>query len=467
MSKRYVLSVQCLLLFLFIFPVNESLANVPFKLSIKFIVDEFGSRPTGAFNTDDQVYAQEALGNEILATQMSELRMQITEIIDLPTTLSAYSMLTANAANRDIIRDLALADPVTWAWRTNSINVYVTGSGSAWSSKPPNNEIIIMGQGVFDMTLLHESGHNLDLRHTHNDGGNDGCDDTINDDSAWTSIDDMANNEYGKDYVLLTVEQQYIVDMTWHNVMSYHDKQNRNRLTPCQKDRISGTASDDRSWLLSRTPLYVHPVNSASCSGAGSCNGTWENPYPGFQDALNSGSLTGKAIVLEKGNYSITQTSGINDNAGIYTRQGTSKINREDLSYELPVDLGRSKNSAVSTAVKQAQRQATLSRRALRDGNTDAVTASAKDRDTIKDLARQKSKGHKLKVIQYYLQAEPHATGNEKLAIQMELGRRYWHNHNYQQCHVYFSRVAANTDQVELKVMAAHQANKCKKKITK
>ncbi len=465
MTTQYSLSMKWLLLLLFVFPVTESSANIPFRVSIKFIVDSHGNRPaTGGFTTDDQIDAQEAIGNEILAAQKSELRIEVTEIIELPTSLSAYATISVSAANVVVIRDLALASPTAWSWRTNAFNVYVTGgSGSAWSSRPPDNNIILMGQNIFDTTLLHELGHDLDLRHTHQDGGADGCADTLDDNDAWLSRDEMANANYEKDYALLTASQQYDVDMTWFNIMSYHHP--RDRLTPCQKDRISGTASDDRDWLLTKMPLYVHPGNSVSCSGTASCNGTWQSPFRGFQDVLNSGVAAGKAIVVEEGYYTITQSSSINTDVDIFTREGTSVIEREGLLYELPVDPGLSKNAAVGASVRQAQREATLGRKALRSGNTNAAAAKAQDRAAIMKLAEQKSQGHKLKVIDYYLQAETQAAGNEKLSIQMELAQRYWHSQNYEQCLIYYNRVAAGTDQFHLKQKAIRHADQCKEKI--
>jgi len=138
MCKNYLL--RLFLLSFILISSNEALANIPFRVSIKFIVDSNGDRPSaGSFNTDDEANAQEQLGNEILKTMVSELRMQVTEIIDLPSSLSAYSNDSVSEATRDTIRSLAIASPTTWKWRTNAVNVYVTGgSGSAISKFPPN-----------------------------------------------------------------------------------------------------------------------------------------------------------------------------------------------------------------------------------------------------------------------------------------------------------------------------------------
>ena len=466
MIKKYLRGISCFWMISLILPVNQAIANIPLRVSIKYIVDENGSRPaTGSFNTDEEINEQSILANTVLATVISELRIQVIEIADLPPTLSAYSSLSATAANRDLIRTMALAEPTTWFWKTDAINVYVTaGNGSAISKFPPDNDIILITQSIFDTTLLHELGHSLNLKHTHQNNGNDGCVDTLNDNADWVFKDQMAISNYGLAYGQLTAMQQNKVDNTWSNIMSYHIP--RDQLTSCQKDRASQQASSDEDWLLTKIPRYViNNTNANNCSLLNICNGTWTLPFLDLQSALDSDTLNGKSIILEQGSHFIMQNESINLDVDIYTRQGESVIDREVLLYELPVNIGRSQNPAVSYAVREAQREATLARKTMKKGKKNAAAAIAEDRAVIMKQAKDKNKQHKANVIQHFLEAEKYASGNEKLAIQMELAQRYWHSQNYPLCLEYYIRVADNTDQIHLQKKALRHANQCQNKI--
>jgi len=472
-SKKgyFFYSLYLIILFLFLF-TNQASAHIPFRVSIKFIVDSNGNRPAfGNFNTTAEANAETDSGNDILQAMFSELRIQVTEIVDLPTSLSSYSTISVSKANMDSIRALALADQSSWKWRTNAVNVYVTGgTGSAYASFPQVNNIILFGQNCSNnpSCLLHELGHTLNLLHTHQGGGADGCGDTLNDNSSWSTKDQMANSNYGLNYNQLNVLQKTSVDMTWSNFMSYHTGSPQVQFTPCQKDRASSTASSDSSWWLAVTPRYVHPINSITCTinFFTPCNGTWARPYATLQNALDGSGLSGKAIVLEKGNHLIIQGSGINANVDIFTRQGISRVDRGALLYELPANVEKSKNLAVKDAVKQAQREATLARKALKEGEKNAKSVSDKERKNIEKLAKQKNKEHKANAVAYLLEAERYAIDREKHAIQMELAQRYWHSKNYPLCLEYYSRVAEDSDQIHLKEKALMHASQCQNKLT-
>jgi len=468
--ERQFIYGLCIFFLFSILTVDVS-ANIPFRVSIKYIVNSDGNRPaTGNFNTDNEINAEKDAGNDILKTMLSELRIQVTEIVDLPTSLSSYSTISVGFNNMNSIRTLALANPTLWKWRTNAINLYITGgSGSAYSSFPPNNNIILFGQNCSNnpSCFLHELGHNFDLYHTHQDGGADGCSDTLNDNSSWSNKDQMANSNYGLNYNQLTVVQKNSVDMTWSNFMSYHTGSPQLRFTPCQKDRASATASSDSSWWLAKIPRYVHPSNAIGCviNFFSPCNGTWSRPYPSLQDALSASGLTGKAIVLEAGNHLISQSSGINVDVDIITRQGKSNVDRGALLYELPANMNKSNNLAVKDAVKQSQNESTLARKVLKQGEKNAKAALAKDRNEIRKQAKQKYKQHKDNVVSYLLEAEQYAIGREKHAIQMELAQRYWHSQQYSLCLEFYTRVAEDTDQIHLQKKALMHAEQCQEKL--
>lgn len=457
--------LKCLLFITLFFPVNEVFANIPFRVSIKFIVDANGNRPLfGNFNTTDEVNAEINSGNAILKAMLSELRIQVTEIVDLPISLSIYSKTVVNEANKNTIRNLAIANPVAWKWRTNAINIYVTGgAGSAYSSFPPINDVVLFGQNCSNTPscLLHELGHSFNLFHTHAD---DSCSDTLNDNSSWINKDQMAVNNYGQIYNLLTGVQKNNVDMTWSNFMSYHVNFPQDRFTPCQKDRASSQASIDQAKLLSKFPLYVHPGNAFFCSFLGSCNGSWGRPFKNLQHALNS-NIVGKSIVLEKGRYLITQNTGINSNIDIVSRQGRSDIDRGALLYELPVGIDHTNNPELNNELTAVQREASLARKVLSDDEKNAAVGKSDNLGAIKKRAIEKHKQHKANIINHFLTAEKYAAGNEKLAIQMELAQRYWHSHNYPLCLNYYTRVAEHTDQFHLREKAFLHARQCQSKM--
>lgn len=455
-----------LLVLLLFFAVDTASANIPFRVSVKFIVDANGHFPqTGDFSSIADVNEQEETGNLILMNMLSEMRMEVIEIIDLPKSLSEYHTLEVSEGNIAAIRSLAMASPTTWSWRTNAVNVYVTaGAGSAIAYYPPKNDTVLMGQGIFNTTLVHELGHSLHLKHTHD---SDSCSDTLPDNKDWNSKDDMANNSFGKNYALLTATQQAQVDMTWTNIMSYH--QPRSVLSPCQKDRVSMTASIDASWLLTKTPFYVHPVNSYNiCYFSQTCNGTFAFPFASLQQVLlyeqQWGGISGRSIVLEQGTYSMGGYTDINFNVDIFTRQGASRVDNEALRYTLPTSVSDS-GSAAGIAAKAAQRESTLGRKVLRDGEKEAAAASEKSRAEIKAKAKEKHRQHNLNALKHYETAEKHASGRERHAIQMELGQRHRQSGNYAKCYMYFKRVADDSEQIHLKEKALRNANECKKKM--
>jgi len=454
--------------FLILFTVTVK-ANIPFRVSIKFFVDAGGARPTaGDFISNADVDDQEQLGNDILKTEKSELRILVTEIIDLPTSLSSFSDDPVNSTTLANIRRLALLSPTLFRWRSNAINVYVTGgTGSAIAYLPDRNDTVLMGQAIRNTTLLHELGHSYNVKHTHDPDG-DGCSDTLGDNSDWTSINQMANNSYGVNYSELSSSQKSLVDRTWYHVLSYHAGENRSRFSPCQKDRMSSRTSPDAHYLT-KTPRYVHPTNSVICSYGVplACNGWFILPYPDLQSALDAGNLAGKAIVLERGSHSITQTNGINSNVDIYSRQGTASIDREKVLYELPWRLDQSKNPAVSEAAKNAKREAKLARKVLKDAEDDLAATSANEKKLLKKQAKEKSKQHKSNVMEYLLEAEKYAAEREKHAIQMELAKRYRQSQNYKLCSEYYNRVAEDTEQINLKEIALARARKCLGKLEK
>ena len=204
----------------FMAPLAHGAGGVPIRLNIQWIVDANGNRPLGASNKlreDEQIEAEVDAGNEILRSTGSEFELQmvgggVRELTTAPGWSRAHMRLgicTAPVAgavcDSDAVCDsstdsgdgvcdqsagaalnallaAATADPASFNWDANAINIYVTaGQGSGVTYRPPNNRMILMNQdcGNAPSCILHEIGHNLNLYHTFEP--NDGCADTISD----------------------------------------------------------------------------------------------------------------------------------------------------------------------------------------------------------------------------------------------------------------------------------------------
>lgn len=379
--------------------------GVPIRLSFKFILNAAGNRPpAGDINTDAEVDAQVERGNQIFGRWTSELRFDELEIVDVAGVSQWYP---SDTNDRDALRTAATNDPATYHWRNDAINIYITSANdSAISKFPPDNDIVLVCQAIFDTTIAHEVGHSVNLLHTHQPP-DDGCTDTLPDDQNWNQ-DDIANNAYGLPYAQLTAGQQYQVDMVWSNLMSYHNGDVRCMLSSQQMDRQSTQCYEDRNWLLSKVPVYVD-------SGyGGTHNGSFTQPYQTIQQAINAGILNNKALVPEQGTHE-DPASVISTSTEIVTRKGISTIREARLPYSLPYALEESKNPAVREAVVRAQQS-----------------------DRKGDLAG---------VIANLQEAEKHAANEEKSAIQLELAQRLRDAQRYEEAAAYFQKAADESAQ--------------------
>jgi hypothetical protein len=411
-------------------PVRQVCAiEVPIRVSVNFILNASDNRPaTGDINTDDEVYDQVQRAIEILAENGTEYKFQLLGINEVFGEEEFYNLPSGgnNGANRDAIRDAAIADPTTWHWRTDAINMYINGSDvgySAISDFPPDNNIILFNQYAYDPLMLHEVGHSVNLYHTHQSGG-DACSDTLPDDEDWTR-DEISQNSYGLNYSQLNASQQALVDNTWENVMSYHDVDNAHILTPQQSNRMSNQTYDDL-WMLSDTPVYIK--DGASSTGA---NGSWDNPYPTIQAAINAGQVNNRTLVMMSSSSHDDPSTVLDTNTDIITRRGTSVIQGKERDYELPHNLENSTNSAVAAEVL-------LSQNLAREGDAEGSLA-----------AIQRAAGL--------------AKGRERHALLIEIGDRLKAREKFDEAEAMYALVAEESDQPGLKKRFGKKAEKMKK----
>ncbi len=460
MKLQQLHAKSVLLAIVLVLMAGAAQAYVPVRISIKFILDAGGNRPaTGNLNTDAEINAEFDAGIDILRDVLSEFRIYRTEFVDL-AGISQYYSVSANATNRDDLRSDAISNPTTYLWRTNAINIYINGgTGSAISKFPPDNDIILMNQwcGNTPSCILHEIGHSLNLLHTHEGGGADGCADTISDDSSWTR-DQLASNNFGCVYAACTAAQQAQVDLVFNNVMSYHTSEPQLRISPCQMDRVSTQGDSDRGWLLAKIPVYVNSGYTGLFQF-----GRFTMPYKTLQSAVDAG-LSGNVLVLQNGYYTVS--TAISDNTTIVTRSAPSTVDRGVLLYSLPVDLEKSGTPEVRRAVKAVQLEDNAARRAIKAAKQAAKSAAtAKERALIIADAEAQRKQHETNAVQYLLNAEKFAGGQEKIAVQLELAQRYRDSENYAEAIKFFNIVADSTKQAHLRERALYEAASARKKL--
>lgn len=269
--KRLLLIGLLGALILSAWPSQEATAQIVWRVSVKFILNNNGNRPgSGNINTDAEVQAQIDTANAILDAHMRGYRLQLTEIVDV-TGLEAFYSADINSTNKTLLEASAKANPGVSAWRTNAINIYINGDGgSGICSFPPGEEIIFVGQGLRLTTFIHEIGHFMDLCHTqgcpcgscdpgesgecHTTPGNDGIGETIPDLECW-SRDQIAQNSYFQNYNSLSAGLQDKVDEVFNNVMSYHNT--RFRFSPDQLDRMICASNNERDHVSNGETIFV------------------------------------------------------------------------------------------------------------------------------------------------------------------------------------------------------------------
>jgi len=418
----------CLLIVVAVTPRQARALELPIRISVNYILNASGNRPvSGDINTDDDVNAQVERANEILKENGTEYKFHLLGINEVAGQ-SAYYSLNVSEASRDVIRYAAQANPTAWHWRNDAINMYINaGTSSAISDFPPDNNIILFNQNIFDTTMMHEVGHSLSLYHTHESGG-DGCSDTLPDDDSWTR-DQIALNAYGHVYAECTASQRILVNNTWENLMSYHDGDNRHIITPQQNDRMSVLTYADRTWLLTDTPVYIKvgspiypwPIDM----------GSWTFPYPTIQSAIDAGEADDRTLILISSSSHADPTSVIDTDTDIITRRGTSLIHEMPPAYELRHDLENSTNRAVREAVVEAQN---LAREGDEEGSLAALRTAAKL-----------------------------AEGRERQALLIEIGDRLKAREEFDEASTFYSRAADESDQPGLKKRFQQKAEKMKK----
>ena len=252
-------------------------AGMVVRISAKFILDADGNRATtGDLNTDEKLQAQVDIANAILCDTGRSVRIELSEVVDLPYVPRYFD---SGCEDIDTIDYLAKLGKDLWKYRDDAVNLYVLGTGrcpGVCSFPDGPNDIIAIGQSSRETTLLHELGHFFGLCHTQGcrcgsceSGtgtcatvpGDDGIEDTLADLPCWNR-DEIASWNFGDLYGNLSEARKKAVDDTFFNVLSYHAE--RSVLTQDQMDVFVQTARRERSDAIE----FVEPEALSPCSAA-------------------------------------------------------------------------------------------------------------------------------------------------------------------------------------------------------
>ncbi|MBI5384976.1 MAG: hypothetical protein HZA90_09860 [Verrucomicrobia bacterium] len=275
----------------FLLAAHDAAAWIQWRVSVKVFRNAAGNWPASAdsnperhnFDAQSNIVAHIAENNRLLASMGWGYQFELTEIVELPTSLSnwfnadPYDDQTWTDLEREIDRH-RLTDNV-YRYRREAINVYISnaqGGGGATSPRPilpVLSDLIIMRVDAGKTTFFHEFGHAMDLCHTHGccntcddckdefgvESSSDRIADTVRDSDCWHSTNEIALENFNQFYAALSAGQRRQVDDVFHNLMSYHrdDGGLANRLTHDQWDHMVDIANAARREISSGTTVFV------------------------------------------------------------------------------------------------------------------------------------------------------------------------------------------------------------------
>lgn len=316
MKSRIFLVHASLALLILLRGISQVRAEIAVRLSVKFIRNTSGAYPSGGIGTNTGFEAEIDRGNPILAATVRGHKLQVVEYIGIqppaPAGSNANYWFTLDArSNRSTIENAALADPATWRWNADALNIYVNDSASGQCSFIGNGLSISLGKTVGAGTVLHEVGHFFNLSHTHaNDYADntnpavftqddlldgDGLPETAPDNPNLTTSNQLCVALFNKVYTNASVAEQAVVDSTFENVMSYH---NENRLLSGQMDIWGQGANGARLFVCSGRTWFLANDGSDGASGKSAAA-----PFATLPRGLSSVASADDIILLRAGNY--------------------------------------------------------------------------------------------------------------------------------------------------------------------
>jgi hypothetical protein len=220
------------------------------RVSVKLIFgknDESPYNEKGAIKNINSIINFFNVANKILMENGSEIRIGLMEIIELkennyPGISNFYNLSwTCTKETKDcgsvVLSEkeneqnwnyfISIAKTGKFGWRNTMVNVYINGYFFGTGGGCDDLMQLFLGHRTDSGVLLHELGHGLSLRHTHEE---DLCDDTLIDNSEWSNLEIALHNPGA------TTQQ---IRETAYNVMSYHNGEKAIYFTECQLNRMS------------------------------------------------------------------------------------------------------------------------------------------------------------------------------------------------------------------------------------
>jgi hypothetical protein len=322
---------------------------IEMRLSIKVILHPTtGARPAGISNGLFYTSAENA--NQWMANYWRGYRFRVTEIVDIGGPGEGGTNGPSKWHYYWNTLDIDIRDQPYWGQfqsdtkasslyrlRNNQVNFYVmspavVGGGGACPIPPGEvSDVACMGiVGTGPWWLVHESGHFFGLGHTHGGCGcpgtancfllngywvgDDGIADTLPEaagDNCFTSLNEIAQANFGKTYFNCTPAERFLVDSTFYNVMSYHNPDTKDQvedvMTELQLDRHADTCNTYRAGFVSGRTWFVRP--GAVAGGSGSST----DEFHLLAQAVNSATVAGGDVVtLRPGSFSVAEPYTIN-----------------------------------------------------------------------------------------------------------------------------------------------------------
>jgi hypothetical protein len=281
--KKHTFPLMLAIVAAWLATTQKTAANVQLRVSVKFILNSSGQRPTGTLSTDDHVREQIRRGNAILARSGAGYEFVVTEIGNVSGASQWFDVDARDTGQRLLLQNAALANPSLYQLRLNTVNIYVNGNESSGNCAiAPPDQIILIGQRGRATTIPHEIGHYFGLFHTQgrfcggcaeppapgapiignlcsSEPDSDGIPDTLPDLQCWNQ-DQIAQRSFAQNYDNLNVAQRAQVDAVFFNLMSYHAEP-RSRLTAGQIDRMTDSINSGRANAASGRTVFVDHRN--------------------------------------------------------------------------------------------------------------------------------------------------------------------------------------------------------------
>lgn len=326
---------------------NPALAQLEWRVSVKFILDENGQRAPdcpdcdpganpcecGDLNTDEELWYRFNFANEDMPSYGRGYTFRLVEIIDLDLGDDAEFWFHSTP-REDImaLADAARADPVRFAWRDDAINLYIVGSNNGGAGLQPTfpwmPSIAMYGQVLnYHRALYHEFGHVLNLCHTHGcsfGGANsEECPPIVDDDDVSDTPPDCSEwdhpaycaYQYGH---ACSESELNATDRLFHNLMSYHPS--RRWLTSDQLDRMTDASNGPRANITNGRTRFVDTASESWFP-----DGSSREPYATLAEGL-SACDDEDIVLLRTGSYD--ERLVINQRVYLRASRGNALIGR-------------------------------------------------------------------------------------------------------------------------------------------